>query len=210
MEVNGNGVAPLTVGNTVTLPHHDWNWPTTSADPVNIINKGSNNMEMSDNINEIAAALSKAQGELHAAKKDTKGFGYTYSDLASVISAAREPLSKNGLAITQLLGAIGEGIVTVTTILSHSSGQFFKSVSTLPIVEMKSNNSAQEAGASVSYLRRYAYQSILGMASEDNDASSQKAPTSAKAAAKKAPVKANPKTSFRRKKVDTKGDEDDI
>jgi hypothetical protein len=34
----------------------------------------------------------------------------------------------------------------------------------------KNMNAAQALGASISYMRRYAYQAILGMTSEDNDA----------------------------------------
>ena len=131
---------------------------------------------MSEDIGDIALALSKAQGEMESAKKDSKGYGYSYSDLATVIESAKPILAKNDLAVVQLVGnTVGgeNGSVTVTTILTHKSGQYFKSVASIPLVEMKSCNIAQEAGASLSYLRRYAYQSIIGQPSEDNDASSK-------------------------------------
>lgn len=131
---------------------------------------------MSDDIGEIALALSKAQGEMESAKKDSKGYGYSYSDLATVIESAKPILEKNNLAVVQLVGnTVGgeNGSVSVTTILTHKSGQYFKSVASIPLVEMKSCNVAQMAGASLSYLRRYAYQSIIGQPSEDNDASSK-------------------------------------
>ena len=54
---------------------------------------------------------------------------------------------------------------------------------------MKSCNPAQRAGAVYSYLRRYAFQAILGMSSEDNDASSEG-------------NKAKGKTSFSKKAAD--------
>lgn len=127
---------------------------------------------MSDKIDAISLALAKAQEELESAKKDQSGYGYNYSDLASVIKTAKPVLAKNALSIVQLLGPT-EGNVSVTTILAHSSGQFFKSNASLPLIDMKGCNSAQSAGASISYLRRYAYQAILGMSSEDTDASSQ-------------------------------------
>lgn len=127
---------------------------------------------MSEQINEIATALSKAQAELEGAKKDSSGYGYNYSDLASVISSAKPILAKHNLAIVQLIGEQSESQVSLTTILTHSSGQYFKSKATLPVIEMKGCNLAQGAGASLSYLRRYAYQAIIGQPSEDVDASS--------------------------------------
>lgn len=127
---------------------------------------------MSGQINEIALALSKAQGELESAKKGEQGYGYKYSDLATVIETAKPILSKNGLAVVQLVGEQNEKSISLTTILTHSSGQYFRSHSSLPVVEMKGCNAAQCGGATLSYLRRYAYQAITGMASEDNDANS--------------------------------------
>lgn len=129
--------------------------------------------EMSTSINEIADALAKAQAELAGASKDNSGYGYNYSDLASVINSSRPALTKNGLAVVQLVGKTTDESVSVTTILAHKSGQFFKTVGTLPIVDMKGCNAAQSAGASLSYLKRYQYQSIIGQPSEDNDASSE-------------------------------------
>lgn len=128
--------------------------------------------EMSKDIADIAGALSQAQAELESAKKTESGYGYNYSNLAEVISSSRPVLAKHGLAVTQLVGNTNEN-VSVTTILTHKSGQFFKSIATIPLVEMKGCNVAQRAGASLSYLRRYAYQSIIGQPSEDNDGSSE-------------------------------------
>lgn len=128
---------------------------------------------MSKDLGELASALSKAQGELQSSKKDSQGYGYSYADLATVINEARTVLSKNGLAVTQLLGKTRDGSVSVVTLLLHASGQYLKTTTTMPIVEMNKVNDAQRIGATVSYLRRYAYQAIIGMASEDNDASTQ-------------------------------------
>lgn len=156
--------------------------------------------DMSDNINEIAEALVKAQAELASASKDQSGYGYNYSDLASVINSSRPALTKNGLAVIQLVGQTTDESVSVTTILAHKSGQFFKSIGTLPVIEMKGCNAAQSAGASLSYLKRYQYQSIIGQPSEDNDASSEgfkksAAPSiPAKAAATKTETKVETKT----------------
>lgn len=155
--------------------------------------------DMSVEINEISLALSKAQSELDAAKKDSSGYGYNYSDLATVIASAKPVLAKHNLAIVQLVGNTTD-MVTVTTILTHSSGQYFKSVASLPVIDMKGTNAAQNAGASLSYLRRYAYQAIIGQPSEDNDASSQ---GMSQGGSNPAPKKSkpNPKTSFRKEEA---------
>ena len=140
-------------------------------------------IQKSEQLNELATALAKAQAELTSAKKDSKGHGYSYSDLATVIEEAKKVLPKHGLSFTQLVGqtnkteSISDEVVafetvSVTTILLHSSGQFISSEGSIRIPEMRGVNDTQKAGAALSYLRRYSLQAILGMASEDNDASS--------------------------------------
>lgn len=169
--------------NTITIP--DYGATLSSLTPFPEVNT---NLEMSKSIGSIAAALSKAQGEMGAAKKDQSGYGYNYSDLAQVIESSKESLAKNELSVIQLMGKTTDSEVNVITILAHSSGEYFKTESSLPIVEMKSCNKAQEAGATLTYLRRYAYQAIIGQPSEDNDGSSTGFNKSAKPS--KAPAKA--------------------
>lgn len=165
-------------------------------------------LTMSENIAEISLALSSAQSELESANKAQEGYGYNYSDLSSVIKTAKPVLSKFGLAITQLLGN-QNGEPAVTTILVHKSGQYFKSTASLPLIEMKGCNEAQRAGAVFSYLRRYAFQAILGMTSEDNDASSQGFKKETK---DKSSNSFKPTTSqkFRKAKTETKSVNNDI
>lgn len=186
-------------------------------------NSINSSFQMSASVNAISEALAKAQGEFVGASKDNSGYGYKYSDLATVINTAKPVLAKHGLSVVQLVGETNEKFVTLTTILSHSSGQFFSSTATMPIVEMKGCNVAQQAGSSLSYLRRYAYQSIIGQPSEDNDASSEgfnkpqaKTSFSAKKDEKKVVdanvgAKEEKKQPFRRSKptVET-GDNDDL
>lgn len=124
-------------------------------------------MQKSEQINELMAALSKAQGEILGAKADQKNtyFNSKYADLASVINAIREPLAKYGLAHSQLVSG-SDGAITVTTILGHSSGQFISdSVSFKP-----QKTDPQSAGSAVSYFRRYSLGAIVGIAQVDDDA----------------------------------------
>lgn len=120
----------------------------------------------SEQINEIMAALAKAQGEIGHASKDSANpyFKSKYADLASVWQACRGPLSKNGLAVTQTLDLAGERQVLVTT-LGHSSGQWIKSLMALPSLAKP-----QEVGSCVTYYRRYALAAMVGVYQDDDDA----------------------------------------
>lgn len=137
-------------------------------------------MKTSEQLDQIGAALSLAQAELSTAKKDSSGYGYNYSDLASVLATAKPVLAANGLSVTQLVGNSTDKSVSLSTILLHKSGQFISTESSIEIPEMNKINVTQKIGAAISYLRRYSLQAILGMASEDTDATSQVAQTPAK------------------------------
>lgn len=129
-------------------------------------------MNMSEEKDKIFAALSKFQGDLINAGKSVTGHGYNYADLAGCINAAKEPLAKNGLAVTQLISGEGEKR-TLVTMLTHSSGQYISSEFTMAMAVMQggaAKNPAQQMGGSITYMRRYAFAAIVGMAQEDNDA----------------------------------------
>lgn len=124
-------------------------------------------MQTSDQINEIAAALAKAQGEMGGAVKDSANpfFKSKYADLSSVWDACRAPLTKNGIAVIQSPSA--EGLrVSVDTLLTHTSGQWMRGTVSVNAKE----DSPQAVGSAITYLRRYALQSFAGVAPEDDDA----------------------------------------
>lgn len=123
-------------------------------------------MEQSETINELAAALSKAQGQIKGALKDSANpfFKSKYADLSSVWEACREPLSANGLAVIQTTCDSPNGVSVVTT-LAHSSGQWIRGHMTL---EPK-DKTPQGYGSSITYARRYALAAIVGVAPEDDD-----------------------------------------
>lgn len=123
--------------------------------------------------NDLDEALAKAQAEFKNVSKKEEGYGYNYASLAETIEVTKEILSKHGLSVQQTLGnSHTSGSPSVTTIL-RCKGQFVGSTASAPLIEMKGVNDAQKAGAVYSYLRRYMLQGILGLASEDNDASSE-------------------------------------
>ena len=123
-------------------------------------------MERSENINELATALSKAQGVIVPASKDSDNpfFKSKYADLAAVWEVARDPLHKNGLAVVQHPSAEGN-VVTVETVLTHASGQWMASKLTMNAKDA----SPQAIGSCITYLRRYALSSVVGIASEIDD-----------------------------------------
>lgn len=125
-------------------------------------------MTQSEIINELASALSKAQGEMQAAIKDKTNpfFKSSYADLGSVWDAARPVLSKYGLCIMQTTEIVPDGsrIIMVTT-LAHTSGQWVKSY--LPLNPSK--NDSQGVGAAMTYLRRYSLSAIVGVVCDDDD-----------------------------------------
>jgi hypothetical protein len=131
-------------------------------------------MIKSENINELATALVKAQAAIGGVHKGSKAFGYNYANLEAVIAAVKEPLNANGLSFLQLIeDSENANTVKVTTLLLHSSGQYIGSTGSTEIPEMKGCNLAQRAGAAQSYLKRYQLQALTGLPTEDNDASSE-------------------------------------
>ena len=126
-------------------------------------------MNHSEQINELAEALAKAQGQIEGAKKDSANpfFKSKYADLASVWEACRVQLSSNGLSVTQCPEESENGIA-IETMLLHSSGQWIKSRYTMPVSKLD----AQAVGSAITYARRYALSAIIGIAPEDDDGNS--------------------------------------
>ena len=124
-------------------------------------------MAKSENIGQPAAALSKAQGAIKGAIKDSANpfFKSSYADLASVWDAARAPLAANGLAVVQTTELPGDGGAVLVTTLCHESGEWIDGM--LPIRPVKDD--PQGMGSAITYMRRYALAAIVGIAPEDDD-----------------------------------------
>ena len=110
-----------------------------------------------------------------------------YASLGSVIEHSRPVLAKHGLSVCQPPINDG-GAVGIESMLMHSSGEFVSSRFTLPLGEERGKSVAQVAGSVITYLRRYAWASMLGLyADEDTDGNEQQRPT-APAPRREAPV----------------------
>ena len=120
----------------------------------------------SENLNELAAALAKAQGEITGALKDSANpfFKSKYADLASCWDACRAALSKNGLAVIQCPTTEATGTYLVTTLL-HSSGQWMRS----SLIVSPKDDTPQAMGSALTYARRYALTAMVGVAQVDDD-----------------------------------------
>lgn len=121
-------------------------------------------LEMTPDISELAQALSKVQGEMQAAVKDKVNphFKSKYADLTSIWDVARPALSKHGLCVIQATELDADQIIMVT-ILAHSSGQWLKSYIPLKL----SKNDSQGIGAALTYMKRFALASLIGIVSDD-------------------------------------------
>lgn len=126
-------------------------------------------MNKSDQINELAKALSQLQGEIRDVYKDRQGYGYTYADLSQVLEVVRPLLVKHKLAVTQLCGTAHDK-VTVETVLMHESGQWLSSTIEMGVEKGKNMSLAQAVGSVITYARRYALTAIVGFTQSDNDA----------------------------------------
>jgi ERF superfamily len=155
----------------------------------------------SESIACLAAALAKAQAELTNPEKTLvatirpNGPGeaersFRYAPLSSGLDIVRKTLGQHEIATVQTT-AIDEtaGIVSLTTVLAHSSGEWI--ASDWPVCAVSETATPHRMGAALTYARRYALFTLVGIAGEDDiDAPDLKAPMPpASAAAKPAPNK---------------------
>ena len=121
----------------------------------------------SEQINELAAALAKAQGEFTAIPKSDVNpfFKSKYAGLPDVVAGASPILSRNGLAISQFIVQNELGEDCLKTYLLHASGQFIEHSMKMYLGKLDS----QGMGSATTYARRYAYMSVLGLVADEDD-----------------------------------------
>jgi len=116
----------------------------------------------SPQINEIGKALRGMQASLSPVVKRSQNpyFKSKYATLESVWEAVKEPLSSNGLAVTQ----VPCGHYLVTTLI-HSSGQFLRGF--YPLGELADD--PQKLASKITYARRYSLSGMVGIVFQDED-----------------------------------------
>ena len=143
-------------------------------------------MNQSESIAKLATALSIVQGKLSHAKKDSANpfFKSKYADLESVWDACRDLLAANGLAVMQFPGEYIDGTMSMTTILTHSSGEWIGQQMSLPVGKPDRDGvvkvDAQAAGSAITYMRRYALAAVLGIVQADDDGNAASNPVQSK------------------------------
>ena len=132
----------------------------------------------SDSIASLAAALAKAQIELANPEKSlvgtiepAAGEGsarlFRYASLSSGLEIVRKTLGQHEIATVQTT-AIDQtaGIVNLTTVLAHASGEWI--ASDWPVCAIAETATPHRMGAALTYARRYALFTLVGIAGEDD------------------------------------------
>jgi hypothetical protein len=142
----------------------------------------------SETIGTIAAALAKAQAQLVNPEKSLVGTirsdqtsgserSFRYAPLSSGLDIVRKTLSQHEIATVQTT-SIDEsvGIVRLSTVLAHASGEWI--ASDWPVCAISETVVPHRMGAALTYARRYALFTLVGIAGEDDlDAPDLIAPT---------------------------------
>lgn len=120
---------------------------------------------------EILKAIANFQQEVPVIHKGTSGYGYTYADLPAIFETINPLLKKHGLGFYQ---AVNE--TQIKTVVFHTeTGESIESNTNIPQdVELAKMNKFQVLGSAITYIRRYALSSLLGLVTDkDTDASGE-------------------------------------
>lgn len=126
----------------------------------------------------IYKALAEFQQEVPVILKGTTGYGYTYADLPTIFETINPLMKKHGLGFYQAVNSTkGEtGYSWIWTVVFHiESGETIESSTEIPRgVQLKGMNDFQVLGSAITYIKRYALSSLLGLVTDkDTDASGE-------------------------------------
>lgn len=140
----------------------------------------------------IYKALADFQQEIEPIYKEDVGYGYNYAGLPAVFEKVNPLMKKYGMGFTQPL----MGTKLKTIIFHIESGETIESEVDIPQgVSLAKMNDFQALGSGITYLRRYALSSILGLVTDKDEdmAGKQK-----KVESVDAPVKLTPDEAFKK------------
>ena len=132
----------------------------------------------SETIGAIASALAKAQAELtnpekaliatiRASNPREKDQTFRYAALSSGLDIVRKALGGHEIATVQTTAIDNEaGLIRLTTTLAHSSGEWLSSE--WPVCAISETATPRRMGAALTYARRYALFTLVGIAGEDD------------------------------------------
>src|SRR5882672_7831855 len=148
--------------------------PWTEGDEDFVAQGIQNDPTRSYMINKLVDALARAQAKITAPDRNRsvhvnmKGGGtydFSYATLSHIIEKIRGPLTENGLWFTQIMKE-DQGTYILDTRLMHASGQWI--ACQMPLI-WDGNGSNQQFGSALTFMRRYALTSLLGIAAEEDD-----------------------------------------
>src|SRR5207253_1863859 len=132
----------------------------------------------SDSVASLAAALAKAQAELVNPEKtlvatirpQTRGEveqTFRYAPLSSGLDIVRKTLGRHEIATIQTTAVdASAGTINLTTMLAHASGEWI--ASDWPVCPLADMAAPKRMGAALTYARRYALFTLVGIAGEDD------------------------------------------
>src|SRR5436190_22600563 len=132
----------------------------------------------SDTIGAIAGALAKAQIELANPEKSLTATirspfpresnrSFRYASLSAGLDLVRKSLGRQEIATVQTTSIDnGAGLIRLTTTLAHSSGEWVSS--DWPVCPISETAAPHRMGAALTYARRYALFTLVGIAGEDD------------------------------------------
>jgi hypothetical protein len=131
----------------------------------------------SENVAAIATALAKAQTELSNPEKAMIGaiydartdrqHSFRYASLSSGLDIIRKVLGSQQIAVAQTTAIDrASGTVNLTTLLVHTSGEWISS--DWPVCQLSETAAPRRMGAALTYARRYALFTMVGIAGEDD------------------------------------------
>src|ERR1700727_1931575 len=132
----------------------------------------------SETIGAIATALAKAQIELNNPEKSLTATirspfpreadrSFRYASLSSGLDLIRKSLGRHEIATVQTTSIDdAAGLIRLTTVLAHASGEWISS--DWPVCPVSETAAPQRMGAALTYARRYALFTLVGIAGEDD------------------------------------------
>ncbi|TGT42766.1 ERF family protein [Mesorhizobium sp. M8A.F.Ca.ET.165.01.1.1] len=137
----------------------------------------------------IASALLKVQQELDPIHKGRQGYGYKYADLPAVMDACLDALNKHGVVVVQAPVQTDKSAAAILTrLIDAESGEEITGIIEVPYGDPGKMSLAQTYGSAMTYARRYALVSMLGIVTEDDDGASAGSKPKAQVAAKPSQV----------------------
>jgi hypothetical protein len=132
----------------------------------------------SETIGAIAGALAKAQAEIANPEKSLTGTirspfpreenrSFRYASLSAGLDLVRKSLGRHEIATVQTTSIDKvDGLICLTTTLAHSSGEWVSS--DWPVCPVTETAAPHRMGAALTYARRYALFTLVGIAGEDD------------------------------------------